>query len=249
MPFTLRISFLAFSLFYCSAVFSIAVFWKIPDRVLSPVVITYIATAVLFSSSFFDRLKGKRKAPYRLSPSNSLITSLWIITCLALVFAVYKKLPITEAEARNIAEISTLREIINGQLVGKIVVFTFNASQGFLSHQRLSSVSHLSPNNQYILVDGTWPTLLPEFPQRLKEITGSDRLSDVFEYLARNREKVIFVSTPNRNAFIQEYFASIYRTQYTFEELKFPNVPLNSVGVGTDPARGIGFYTMNANAA
>ena len=81
-------------------------------------------------------------------------------------------------------------------------------------------MEHLSAKNRYLLVDGTWPTLLPEYPRHLKEMTGSDRLFDVFEFLVKNREKVILVSTPNRNAFIREYFASIYDKEFTFEELK-----------------------------
>jgi hypothetical protein len=220
LPFIFRMNFLAFSSFYWIVVVLIAVFWKMPDRVLSPLVITYITCGLLFMSSFVAYTKVS-KSSHRFSVmSGKVIGSLWVVTLLVLVFAAYKKIPITKMVADEITQTSTLRQVINRQLAGKIVVFTFNASQSFLGYQPLFSASHLAPNNRYMLVDGSWPTLLPEYPQRLKEITGSDRLSDVFQFLLKNRKKVVFVSTPKRNAFIEEYFATLYNEKFKFEEFR-----------------------------
>src|SRR2546427_8126372 len=138
--------------------------------------------------------------------------------------------------AHDIVQTSTLRAIINRELTGKIVVLTFDASQGFLTHRPLLSMGHLSANNRYMLVDGTWPTSLSEYPRHLKEITGSDRSSVVLEFLPKNREKVIFVSTPNRNALIQEYFATVYNKKFTIQEFS-PRT-----------ANGVRLYTINAGS-
>ena len=87
---------------------------------------------------------------------------------------------------------------MNRELAGKIVVFTSQGSWFFLANQSLLSVGHLSANNRYILFDGSWRAgLLPEYPQHLKEITGSDRLFDVFDFLLKNREKTIFHFQPD----------------------------------------------------
>jgi hypothetical protein len=227
LPFILSANFLTFSFFYWSVVISIAAFWKMPDRVLSPLVITYVTSCVLFISTFLTdpNVSKASKASRRFLASNKVVTSVWILTLLVLVFAGYGKLrgwlaPATKRAAHNVTQSSTLRTIINRELAGKIVVFTSHGSWFFLANQSLLSVGQLSANNRYMLFDGLWAAWLPEYPQHLKEITGSDRLFDVFDFLLKNREKVIFVSTPTTNAFIREYFASVYNKEFTFEEFK-----------------------------
>jgi len=163
-------NFLAFNFIYWSVVVLIAAFWKMPDRVLSPIVIAYITSDLLFTLSVLVNLDFKiSKASHRFSASYQIISSLWLLTLLVLVFAGYKKIPTAKMAACRIAQTTPLREIIKRELAGKIVVFTFNASRVFLGHQPLLSVRHLSVRNQYMLVAGTWPLLLPEYPQHLKE--------------------------------------------------------------------------------
>ena len=81
----------------------------------------------------------------------------------------------------------------------------------------------------YILIDSSWPTLLPQYPQHLREKTGTDRLASVFQYLRDKSDSVILVSTPERNAMIQKYLAAVYHDRYVFDPLR-PNVPLNQDG-------------------
>ena len=217
LPFICRLKFVTFSFLYWSGVVLLAAFWKMPDRVLSPIVVAYITGSLLFISTLLDYFK-LFKASHRVSASSRVIASLWIVTCFALIFAGYRKIPTTKMRVEGIAQMSMLRELINREFEGKILVFSNLAA--FLVNQSLLTVGHLSSHNRYIFVDGSWLSLLPEYPQHLKEITGSDRLSDAFDFLLQNREKVIFVSSPYRNAFIQEYFSSIYNRDFEFEEFK-----------------------------
>lgn len=248
LPFILSFNFTMFSLLYWGVVLSIAAFWKMPDRVLAPVVITYTTSGLLFLTSFLDYLDFRAvKALFRVPRSITVIRSLWVLTLVTAVFASHKKLSATNMVAQEIRKTAVLEEVINQELSGNIVVFTFNASQGFLVHQSVLSGSHLSANNRYMLVDGTWPTLLPEFPQRLKEVAGSDRLSDVFKFFVENRDRVIFVSTPMRNAFLKEYVSSLYNNEFTFEEFKPKGMPLSGLtakNLGSD----LGLYTISASA-
>jgi len=217
-----------FTAFYWLPVVALALCWKMPDRVLTPSIISYTLAASVFA---FALIEHNRIWSWSYAKGGGFIAGIWCLALVVTLVAWRQKAPGADIEAEKTAKNIKFRQELTSDFPGRTVVFTMDTLNAFVKHQPALSTHRLAENSAYILIDSSWPTLLPQYPQHLREKTGTDRLASVFQYLREKSDSVILVSTPERNAMMQKYLAAVYHDRYVFDPLR-PNVPLNQDGAG-----------------
>lgn len=217
-----------FTALYWLPVMALAMFWKMPDRVLTPSIISYTLAALVFA---FVLVEHSGLWPKSHAKAAGFMAGLWCLALVVTLVAWRQKAPGADIEAVKAAANTKFRQELTAEFPGRTVVFTMDTLNAFVKHQPALSTHRLAENSAYILIDSSWPTLLPQYPQHLRTKTGSDRMANVFQYLREKSDNVILVSTPERNAMMQKYFAAVYHDRYVFDAIK-PNVSLNQDGAG-----------------
>lgn len=113
----------------------------------------------------------------------------------------------------------TVMTQINAEFKDKLKVFTLMTLSDLSSFEDPFH-SPIEKDGDYLIIDGGWTTLVGEFEKEIITRTGRSDYLSLINYLKRNKEKIVFISTPDRNMLISSYLRAVYGAELSLREIR-----------------------------
>ena len=238
--------FVIFQLFFWLYIFLITVFIKMEDRVLSPLLIVYSFGNLIFISQYLPKFRLSNFKKNHLTYAIGIITSAFAAYYL---FALVQKRALSYAhtagyEYEEMQYVKAAWNEINRLFEDKIIVLDQWAGVQ-LSLCRPFENPQFSKQNRFVFYDSGYSTFYPSFERDMEKLYGSSRFDDLYRFLYKNKEKVVFIGDKDRMKLIADYLEVLYGLKYDFKIIHPNSAITKSEASHLKPDLALNYYVFS----